>query len=280
MRDDTESVFPEAGSAPEQTLPVPPLPPAPPPAPRDIWTLRDLLLFLAFIPFTLLAANLVGLVGYVILRPFTAWRVPVDSLPSNTFFVLALQSLIYFLVVGYLMLMARIHHHQPFWKSLGWTKPTAGQVLKYLAGGGVLAVVVSLAPTLLPDTKQFPLEQLFTSPAASYAIGVFAIGIAPVVEELVFRGLLFAIFERAVGLRFAVATTAVLFAGLHIQEYWHAWNHLLMIMVVGVVFSVARGKSGTLTPSILLHVGYNTCMMASLYFSTQHFHSLNLILAR
>jgi membrane protease YdiL (CAAX protease family) len=116
--------------------------------------------------------------------------------------------------------------------------------------------------------------------AASYAIGAFAIGVAPVIEELVFRGLLFAIFERAVGLRFAIVATAVLFAGLHVPEYWHAWNHVLMILVVGVVFSLARGKSGTLTPSILLHIGYNASMMTSLFFTTQHFRALEGLFAR
>jgi membrane protease YdiL (CAAX protease family) len=50
--------------------------------------------------------------------------------------------------------------------------------------------------------------------------------------------------------------------------------------VVGVVFSLARGRSGSLTPSIFLHVGYNACMMGSLYISTEHFHSINFILVR
>jgi hypothetical protein len=142
-------------------------------------------------------------------------------------------------------------------------------------GGGGLALTVSLVLTLRPDSQGFPLEKMFDSRAASYAIGAFAISMAPVVEELVFRGLLFAILERAVGLRFAVVTTAVLFAGLHIPEYWHAWNHLFMILVVGVVFSLARGATGSLTPSILLHIGYNFLIMAGLFFSTQHFHAVS-----
>jgi membrane protease YdiL (CAAX protease family) len=53
-----------------------------------------------------------------------------------------------------------------------------------------------------------------------------------------------------------------------------------MIFVVGVVFSLARGRSGSLTPSIFLHVGYNACMMVSLFISTQHFHKLNAILTQ
>jgi len=277
MPGDTENLSQELSGAPPESL-VPQ--PAPQLAPREIWTLRDLLLFVAFLPFSLLASNLLAFIAYVALRPFTGWRAPVDSLPSNTFFLLILQSIFYTSILGYLFLLARLQHRQPFWKSLGWKKPTSRQVLACLAGGGALAVLIRLAPPLLPDAEGFPLERLFTSMAASYAIGAFAIGVAPVIEELVFRGLLFAIFERAVGLRFAIVATAVLFAGLHVPEYWHAWNHVLMILVVGVVFSLARGKSGTLTPSILLHVGYNACMMTSLFFTTQHFRALEGLFAR
>ena len=85
--------------------------------------------------------------------------------------------------------------------------------------------------------------------------------------------MLFAILERTVGLRFAVVATAVLFAGLHVQEYWPAWHHMIMILLVGMVFSLARGMSGSLTPSIIIHMGYNTLMMAGLFFSTQHFRT-------
>jgi hypothetical protein len=196
-------------------------------------------------------------------------------LAKSTIFGLILQSLLYLFVLGYLFLLAKLLHHQPFWKSLGWKRPNLGQILGCMVGGGLLAIVVSVAPPLLPDAKQFPLEQLFNSTAASYAIGVFAISIAPVIEEVVFRGLLFAVFERALGLRLAVACTAVLFAGLHVPEYWHAWNHMLMILIAGLVFSLARGVSGTLTPSVFLHVGYNSLIMTGIFFSTHHFRALN-----
>ena len=264
---DVFSVVNSSGAAPPQ--PLEPL------APRDVWTLRDLLLFIAFLPAALLVSDVAAFAGYFALRPFTHWHARLESLTSNTLFVLALQSLFYLLVLIYLVLLARLLHRHPFWKSMGWSRPPVGRAVAFLVGGGVLAVVVTVLPPLLPDAEGFPLEQLFTSPLASYAIGVFAILVAPLVEELVFRGLLFAIFERMVGLRFAVGATALLFAGLHVPEYWHAWNHVLMISIVGLVFSLARAKSGSLAASVLLHVGYNTCMMAALFFTTQHFHVLD-----
>jgi membrane protease YdiL (CAAX protease family) len=249
-------------------------------APREIWTPRDLLLFVAIIPFALVVSKIAMLVGYAVVRPLAGWQAKVDVAQADTIFLLIEQCLFYFLILGFLFLLARLQHQQPLWKSLGWAKPTARQVAAYLAGGGGFAVAASFLLWLLPDTHGFPLEKLFTTRAASIAIGGFAIGIAPVVEEVVFRGLLFAIIERALGCRSAVIATAVLFAGLHVPEYWHAWNHLFMILLVGLGFSLARGMTGKLTPSIFLHIGYNTLIMVGVYFSTQHLHSFSSFLRR
>lgn len=268
----------ESENLPAETAgPVPagvgPLPAAPSLAPREIWKARDLLLFAAFIPFALLVSKLVVMISYAVLRPFMGWHVRVELVQSDTVFLLAQQGVFYVFVLGFLFLLARLQHQQPFWKSLGWKKPRVGQVGGYLMGGGGLAVAVNLALWIQPDVQEFPLERLFNSRTACYALGGFAIAIAPVVEELVFRGLLFAIIERVMGMRFAVLITAVLFAGLHIPEYWHAWNHVFMILLVGMVFSLARGLTGCLTPSIILHIGYNSLMMTGLFFSTQHFRT-------
>jgi membrane protease YdiL (CAAX protease family) len=243
-------------------------------SPTQVWGLRDLLLFLIFVPVLWLLANLLALSGYAVLKPMMGWHLKPQELARNTFFLLVLQSILYILLLGCIYLLATIYHLQPFWRSLGWRKPSERQALMYLAGGILMAMLVTLAPPVLPDSGSFPLQRFFTSPTASYAVGVFAILIAPVVEETVFRGLLFAIFERSAGLRSAILITAVLFAGLHIPEYWQAWNHVLMILLVGLVLSAARGMTGSLAPSILLHIGYNGCMMAGFYFSTQHFRNI------
>jgi hypothetical protein len=271
MPDDPENLLTETGGSPPQGPPL--QSPIPPLAPREIWNLHDLLMFVAFIPFALLVSGFVVLIGYVVLRPFAGWQVKVDLVKSDTIFLLIQQCAFYLFILIFLFLLAKLQHQQPFWKSLGWKRPTARQVAGYLGGGCGLAIATGLGLWLLPDTQAFPLEKLFDSPTSSLAIGAFAISIAPVIEEVVFRGLLFAVFERAVGWRFAVVTTAVLFAGLHVPEYWQAWHHLFMILVVGMVFSLARGRTGNLAPSIILHVGYNSLIITSLYFSTGHFRT-------
>jgi membrane protease YdiL (CAAX protease family) len=237
-------------------------------------------LFVAFIPFALIVSKVVLLIAYAILRPIAGWQAKVDLAQSNTIFLLAQQCVFYVLVLAFFLFLARLLHQQPLWKSLGWKKPSVREVAGYLAGGCGLALAASFGLWLLPDTQAFPLEKLFNARTASIAVAVFAVCIAPVVEEVVFRGLLFAVIERTLGLHIAIVTTALLFAGLHVPEYWHAWNHLMMILVLGLVFSWVRGKSGSLTPSVILHIGYNSVIIVGVFISTQHFHNFSAFSAR
>jgi hypothetical protein len=266
---------------PPQDVPAPPeavTPEEREPAPAP-WALRDLFLFLAFVPIGFLIANILTAVGYALIRPAFHWRLNRDSLATDPFFLLALQTVFYGLMFAYVYVLVTLSHAQPFWVMLRWRRITTGKILTCLTGGALLTLAIALLPPLLPDTNQFPLENMFNSRAAAYAIGVFAIAIAPFMEELVFRGVLFGIFESQVGLRFAIVVTALLFGGLHVPEYWGAWNHMLLIFFVGLVFSLARGRSGSLAPSVFLHVGYNGSMMIALFLSTQHFRNLNALLS-
>jgi len=264
----------------------PQIPPADiPPPPESIvtvarqaspkpWSGRDLLLFLAFLPIAFLAANLIAALGYALLEPALHGHLSKDKLASDPFFLLALQIVFYGLMLACIYALVTVGHAQPFWEMLRWRPITAGRMLYCLLGGALLTVAIAVLPPVRPDTNQFPLESLFNSRAAAYAVGTFAVLVAPFMEELIFRGVLFGIFESQVGLRFAILITALLFGGLHVPEYWGAWNHMLLIFFVGLVFSLARGRTGSLAPSVFLHVGYNGSMMIALFLSTQHFRNL------
>ncbi|MEJ2010223.1 MAG: type II CAAX endopeptidase family protein [Acidobacteriota bacterium] len=246
----------------------------PPRPPREQWRLRDLLFFLLFIPIALLAANLIVIFGYAFLAPLAHWTVPIQKLQSNAVFLLTLQLIFYMFLVGFIYLFITLYYKAPFLGALKWKKVSAHNVLRFLLGGIALSLVVTMIPPFLPEKKSFPLEKMFDSTASAYAIAAFAIFIAPFVEELLFRGLLFAFFEKHGGLVFAVVSTAILFAGLHVPEYWGAWHNIVMILIVGLTFSIVRGATGSVTPSYVLHLAYNSTLMALLFFQTQHFHKM------
>lgn len=245
-----------------------------------LWGWRDLVLFLGFALVALVLTDVLVIAGYDALKSLIGGRLDPNALQHDTVLNIAFQIVLYGLLFGFLYFLVAVYHNCPFWSSFKLRKLTRRQVLGYIAGGFFVAVGVQFAPTLLPDKQDFPLEQMFTSPQVALALGVFATLIAPFMEELIFRGFLFSIFERQVGVLFAITATAVLFAALHIPEYQGAWNHLLLVFLVGIVFSLARGLTGSLTPSIVLHFAYNLTLMTGLFFATQHFRRLGFIVAR
>jgi hypothetical protein len=220
------------------------------------------------------AANFLTVTGYMLLAPVGGWKGHPDALRHNTFFLLSLQGVFHGLLLGVVYLFLVVNHRLPFWESLKWRRAGGRTVWRFFLAGIVLAMFIQLAPPLLPDRDDFPLRKLFSSPESGYAIAVFAILIAPFMEELIFRGVFFAFFEQLVGVRLAVLGTAALFAALHVPEYWGAWNHVMLITVVGLAFSLARGLTGSVAPSYILHVAYNTSLITALYFQTQGFRHL------
>jgi uncharacterized protein len=99
------------------------------------------------------------------------------------------------------------------------------------------------------------LELLTTSrhPALQVSIVILAVGIAPVVEELIFRGLIQTAFRSLAERPWpAVLLSSGMFAMVHSNvEHWPA----LFVLAVGMGY--AYEKSGSLWRPIFIHVLFN-----------------------
>ena len=244
----------------------------PGPAPNP-WTLRNLLVLLGCALLALVAANILAVTGYKLLNPSINLERTPEVLRYNTLFHIALLLIFYGLFLGVIYLFVVVNSRLPFWKALKWRKASPSAIVWCAMGGAVLAILIQFVPPLLPSSREFPLERLFNSPTSAYAIAAFAILLAPFMEELIFRGLLFAFLEQLTGVAMAVVGTALLFAALHVSQYWGAWNHVVLIGLVGFCFSLVRGLSGSVMPSYILHVAYNATLIAGLFFQTDYFRS-------
>jgi membrane protease YdiL (CAAX protease family) len=92
------------------------------------------------------------------------------------------------------------------------------------------------------------------------AIAIVAIGIAPFVEELFFRGLLLRSLRSRLVPWLAVVTQGLLFGFIHLQFGLGLGNMSLVLTLasVGTVFGVADRQAGRLGPSIVAHAILNT----------------------
>ena len=106
----------------------------------------------------------------------------------------------------------------------------------------------------------------FTSPvidilskANKYGTGlvfVFAVFIAPVIEEIAFRRVLFVFMTKMFGAFFSAVLTSLVFACMH-----GGVIQVLPLFILGMVLQHLYLKHGTLFPSILLHTCHNLTIM-------------------
>jgi len=95
------------------------------------------------------------------------------------------------------------------------------------------------------------------SPYIGFAIAVAVV--APVIEELFFRGLLLRSLERRFGPRWAVAGSAVAFGLAHFQGL-----QLPALIAVGVVLGMLAVRTGRLGPGIVAHAAFNAVVVVAL----------------
>lgn len=246
---------------------------AEPPPPR-IWRGRDLAVFLGVAVVWLVVSQVASLAVYAILRPIAGWHVSTADMAQNAIFAVVAQVIYYGPLLLYMYILISVQYRLPFWEGICWRWPGGRQAGRIFLAGIVLAIGLLIVEIWLPQNKQFPLEKLFSSPAAAYTLAIFSVTVAPFMEEMIFRGLLFAFFERMAGTAFALVLTALLFALIHVPEYWGAWSGVALILVVGLVCSTARALTGSVVPGVILHVAYNGTLMCLLLVGSHHFTKL------
>jgi len=171
-------------------------------------------------------------------------------------------ALLYF----YFMILTRTS--APFWKSIGWREMRPGtgtlreSALQFLAGGAVLAVVVSFIGGFLNQKETLPIEELLRARVSMLLFGVLGVLVAPLVEETIFRGFLYPVIARRVGVTAGIVITGTFFGLMHAAQLWGGWGQIALLILVGVVLTWVRARTGTVATSYLMHLGYNGLQLA------------------
>lgn len=161
----------------------------------------------------------------------------------------------------YLMIVARTD--APFWPSIGWRemRPGLGKIrnmaLQFLAGGAALALVVSFAGGFFNSKETLPIEELLKARVSILLFGVLGVLVAPLVEETIFRGFLYPVIARRLGVAAGIGVTGSLFGLMHAAQLWGGWGQIALLILVGVVLTWVRARTGTVAASYFVHLGYN-----------------------
>lgn len=164
-------------------------------------------------------------------------------------------------VFGYTVFAARPYLELGSSQGLAWrpARPR-GYLAAFLLSLVALIVVIGTAAIIPPNSKHLvgPVEQLGKIPGISHlAFILIAVFIAPITEELAFRGVLLASLARRYSVATAVTVTTLVFVALHAPDKIHYWPGFIDVGVLALLAAYVRLKYESLRPAILLHFFYN-----------------------
>jgi hypothetical protein len=211
---------------------------------RPFWGFAEL--FLAAAVFMATLWTVVGLAIHYLHAPAESgvWSVCEQGVSYAIFFLI--------------LKMVFAHHGSGLLESLGWTKPGPFSPLSLVAVGVGLALVIATLQFLtVSDSSDTPFEKMLQDPASRIVVGLFSVTVAPVVEELFFRGFLQPVFVSTMGVFPGILLTSALFGGLHLMQYGYIWQIGVLLTAVGFLLGTIRHLTGSTRASTIVHIAFN-----------------------
>jgi membrane protease YdiL (CAAX protease family) len=110
---------------------------------------------------------------------------------------------------------------------------------------------------------QTDLAPLFSELSSPWWFLLAGVVVAPVVEEVFFRGFVFAGLRSRYEWRTAAAISSALFALTHLQ-----FTAFIPIFLLGYIFAILYRQSNSIVPAILMHVLTNGLALGTAYLAT------------
>ena len=189
-----------------------------------------------------------------------------------------------------------------FWVGIAWRAAALRPVLA--VAGLLVGFVAQAATTLISVKKDIPIEGLFRNAGLIWALAVLGVVIAPVFEEIVFRGFLLPAIAAAVdwmrlprvtpeeaveelerwqaaegfsmaALVIASLITSLLFALIHAPQLGYTWAAIGLLGGVSLVLCWVRIRTDSVAASSLFHGCYNLSVFVTIYVATGGFRHMD-----
>lgn len=126
------------------------------------------------------------------------------------------------------------------------------------AGLAVLLFGLALVLVLLFGGPQTQVERIIqSSRATAFMLAFLAVATAPLVEETVYRGVMYPAFKRSIGMTGAIIVVSGLFAVGHVYQYWPNFGVISAIVLLSIALTVVRAVTGRLLPCFIIHLVFN-----------------------
>ena len=246
---------------------------------RVSWSWPHLILFLFFGFASLLVVQL-SFVFYVSANRHLSANQVQAVFESSPQLLVGTNVLWYGLLFLFLYMTLAVLREVPFWRTLGWRRLNAdpatgkGSGWMYFFAGCGLAIFVAVASYNVKNADHLPIQEIFKNRGGALLLMAMAVLIAPLVEETVFRGYLYPLFAKSLGVVPGILITGLLFGLMHGSQLGWTWSLVLLLTFVGVIFTFARARTGTVLASFLMHLGYNSMIAVSSIIATRGFQHM------
>jgi uncharacterized protein len=186
-------------------------------------------------------------------------------LESTTMIVVNLiAGLVLQVVVFGLALLPLLAAGRPYSRLWGPTRTTGAMVGLGLAVGfgvAIVAYIVNIIVVVLVGVEDPVQQQLLQDALAGglplAMVALLAVVVAPFVEEVIFRGVLFRALADRINLPVGLVLSSVIFAGIHIEVVASQPFALLGLFTVGFLLALAYHLTGNLMVAVLGHAVFN-----------------------
>jgi membrane protease YdiL (CAAX protease family) len=233
------------------------------------WGMREVVVLAVL---TLLSFFVLALTIGLYVRHYRTPQVAVLDIITRPEIGLAAEVLGYLIILGVMYWFAGSSGEPPL-KAIRWNWPKRWPV--FLGCGVALAAGFLSVGSLLPMPKEVPMDEFFRTPRLAWLVSVFGVTMAPLLEELYFRGFLYPALGRWIGMASSIAVTGIAFGALHAVQLGFHWAPLLILASVGIVLTTVRAVTRSVASTLLMHVGYNFTLMAITFFATDGFQHLD-----
>ncbi|CAA9333042.1 MAG: hypothetical protein AVDCRST_MAG93-6286 [uncultured Chloroflexia bacterium] len=221
-------------------------------AEQTTWRLIDIALVLVYSAIGVVILAL----GWALLSPLLNLGDPQTLLESNPVLVSGIFGILVYGVVLVAIYLQIVRGRHTSWRNIGFRAPPALPLaLAPVIAVGQLTTVALLNALVLALTGQFENPQIEAISGAggfswpNFILMLLLAGVAaPIVEETLFRGVLYGWLRIRVPIVLAVVVSAALFAGVHFIPIL-----LPALFVVGIILAVVYEWSQSLWVPILLH---------------------------
>lgn len=161
---------------------------------------------------------------------------------------------------------------RPFLTSLGWNWVGRSALYWLLFSAGVLISIIAadaLFKRFLPQAET-PFEKLLNSSyQIKVAVAILATFSAPLIEEIIYRGVLYAGLRKFLDVATTVIAVTILFAGVHVLQYWGAWASIAGLTLLSLILTIVRARTKSILPCVMIHLVNNGVISLFLVFGKQ-----------